>query len=41
MVKDFAYVPNATGLGSGTTTITATATISGTQYQGTAPLTVQ
>jgi plastocyanin len=31
----------ATGLAVGTTTITATATISGTQYQGTANLTVQ
>jgi len=31
----------ATGLAFGTTTITATATISGTQYQGTASLTVQ
>lgn len=31
----------ATGLALGTTTITATATISGTQYQGTASLTVQ
>ena len=31
----------ATGLASGTTTITATANISGTQYQGTASLTVQ
>jgi len=31
----------ATGLTVGTTTITATATISGTQYQGTANLTVQ
>lgn len=31
----------ATALASGTTTITATATISGTQYQGTASLTVQ
>ena len=31
----------ATGLALGTTTITATATISGTQYQGTAALTVR
>jgi uncharacterized protein YjdB len=31
----------ATALASGTTTITATATVSGTQYQGTASLTVQ